>query len=110
MWLFSLQSGATPLHGAAMQGHVPVIALLLATPDVDPLSLCVRVAEAGANRDIGLPACPPSHLPAYPTQRGETPLEWAEAFGRDAAAVALQADPRVAATLAADNNDDVEEA
>ena len=34
--LCPLQWGSTPLHAAAGSGHAPVVALLLATPGVDP--------------------------------------------------------------------------
>ena len=88
-----LQAGVTPLHVAAECDHAPVVALLLATPGVDPLALYVRGTQ---RRLCGLLffQCP-SLLPQF----GRTPLDLAQSKG--AAAALLRADPRVAAALAA---------
>ena len=51
-----MQHGRTPLHEAAVEGHAPVVALLLATPGVDPLAMN-RVRAAGALRRPKGPAC-----------------------------------------------------
>ena len=88
-----LQSGWTPLHVAAWYGHAPVVALLLATPGVDPLAKDILVRGAQRRLRGRLPAPRPSPL----LQTGWTPLEWAQGYGRDAAAAVLRADPRVAA-------------
>ena len=51
-----LQRGQTPLHWAAFYGRAPVVALLLATPGVDPT---LKDKVRGAQRWLrGLPACP----------------------------------------------------
>ena len=51
-----LQYGNTPLHAAAMNGSAPVVALLLATPGVDPLA---KTRVRGTQRWLrGPPACP----------------------------------------------------
>ena len=50
-----MQHGRTPLHEAAVEGHAPVVALLLATPGVDPLAMN-RVR--GALRRPKGPVCP----------------------------------------------------
>ena len=55
-----LQSDMTPLHAAAANGHAPVVALLLATPGVDPLH---KNKVRGAQK----PACLHTCLPAFPT-------------------------------------------
>ena len=52
-----LQRGQTPLHRAAINGHAPVVALLLATPGVDSLARVGEVRGAQRRR-IGPPACP----------------------------------------------------
>ena len=50
-----LQDGLTPLHMAAIEGHVPVVALLLASPGVNPLA---KDVVRGAQRRLrALPAC-----------------------------------------------------
>ena len=52
-----LQGGDTPLHWAAYYGHAPVVALLLATPGVDPLAK-TRVRDAQWR--LRGPACLPA--------------------------------------------------
>ena len=92
------QNGATPLHFASSYGHAPVVALLLATPGVDPLTLCVSdVALLGTLSTLQsiLSVCP---------QAGMSPLSLAQKTRRSsqrAAVIALlEADPRVAAAQA----------
>ena len=54
-----LKLGMTPLHVAAAYGHTPVVALLLATQGVDPLT---KDRVSGAQRSAQGPACLP-HTP-----------------------------------------------
>ena len=55
-----LQGGVTPLHAAAFNDHTPVVALLLATPGVNPLA----VNEVIENRCMLIG--PPAHVPMLP--------------------------------------------
>ena len=90
----------TPLHAAAYRGYTSAVALLLATPGVDPLA---KTAVRGAQRWLrGLPAVLSAPRPSPLLQEDETPLDWAKSAEEDAAAAAalLRADPRVAAALA----------
>ena len=89
------QFGWTPLHGAASNGHAPIVALLLATPGVDPLAFCVRFAHTHAS------AAPAQTRPFPMSQYVETPLDVAQQRGHEAAARLLMKDPRVAAALEA---------
>ena len=57
-----LQYGVTPLHVAAMYGHAPVVALLLATPGVHPLAETKTVR--GAQRRLRDPPAFPTPLPS----------------------------------------------
>ena len=51
----------TPLHGAAYYGHPPVVALLLATPGVDPLD----TAGVGVTGHAGgMPSALFCHVPS----------------------------------------------
>ena len=94
-----LQDGVTPLHAAAINGRAQVVALLLATPGVDP-TLKDKVRDS-QRRLCGPPAYLPAPRPSPLVQRGLTPLVMARGQGRDAAVALLEADPRVAAALAA---------
>ena len=89
-----LQYGCTPLRAAAIGGSAPVVALLLATPGVDPLA---KDEVRGAQRWL-VARLPHSSLLL---QAGHTPLDWAQSGGQAATAALLRADPRVAAALAA---------
>ena len=51
-----LQGDDTPLHMACGNDHAPVIALLLATPGVDPLAKDVVSLRGTQDRLSGLPA------------------------------------------------------
>ena len=93
-----LQYGWTALHMAAMRDRAPVVALLLATPGVDPLAKSKGVRDT-QRRLRGLPVPRPS--PLLQPADGETPLDWARRYGKPAAAALLRVDPRVAAALAA---------
>ena len=78
-------------------GHAPVVALLLATPGVDPLARnIVSGAEAAQGR-----ACLPAPRPSPLLQEGSSPLDYAQILGHASSAALLRADPRVAAALAA---------
>ena len=44
-----------------------------------------------------MPACLPAPRPSPLLQGGMTPLDWAQRYGKVAAAALLEADPRVAA-------------
>ena len=59
------QSSETPLHVAAYYGYVPVIALLLATPGVDPLARDSMVWKCAEACEL---AC--QHTPALPCSSG----------------------------------------
>ena len=50
---------------------------------------------------MALAAHQPATCPSRLLQSGKTPLDWAQIHGKDAAATLLEADPRVAAALAA---------
>ena len=82
---------------AANSGHASVVALLLATPGVDPT---LKDQARGVQRRLrGLTSPHPSPL----VQGGLTPLDRVQYMGMGAGAVAalLRADSRVAPTLAA---------
>ena len=50
-----LQADYTPLHGAAADGHAPIVALLLATPGVPPLARTqVRTGKRGGGGGVSL--------------------------------------------------------
>lgn len=49
-----VQYGATPLHVAAGCGHTAIVALLLATPGVDPLARDTQVGGSGTLLSVGL--------------------------------------------------------
>ena len=85
-----LQEGWLPLHAAAARGRVSVIALLLATPGVDPLAVWVRITQELIRARL------PAPCPFLLMQSGMTPLDIAKIYGETAAAALLQADPRVA--------------
>ena len=92
-----LQDAWTPLHVAAACGRKHIIALLLATPEVDP-TLRTRVSAQRRLRASQPVPRPP--LPLRPTgtlwQHGHTPLELALNNEKAAAVALLRADPRVA--------------
>ena len=89
-----LQGGWTPLHWAATYGHAPVVALLLATPGVDPLARTTRASKLSG-------VCPPVAPRGRMKDDWETPLDCALRNRETDTAALLQADPRVAAALAA---------
>ena len=92
-----LQNDATVLHMAAANDLCPVVALLLATPGVDPVQRTrVSYWRSGA---IGLSGY--SYFHAHVCQMGDTPLDYARMYGGFTTAALLQADPRVAAALEA---------
>ena len=94
-----MQWNETPLHIAAGMGHAPMVALLLATPGVDPLAIDSLVR--GTQRAFHWGFCPSAHALPSVLQSGVTPLEKARRRKHAAAAAVLEADPRVAAALAA---------
>ena len=84
------------MHAAGNMGHCPVVALLLATPGVDPLH------KDKARGTCIMPACVLPCTCAFPiVQRGMDALFWAQVNRKFAAAALIEADPRVAAELAA---------
>ena len=86
------QVGVTPLHTAAYNGHILIVALLLATPGVDP-NARDRMVMSWPTLLIHQSVDP---LPPL-LQGGATPLSYAQHHGRIDAAALLRADPRVSA-------------
>ena len=82
------------MHAAAVNGSVPIVALLLAIPGVNPLA---QDRVRGAQNCSGARACLPTPRPSPLLQWGDTPLDDARSYDNDAAAALLLADPRVTA-------------
>ena len=82
-----------------LDSSTAVVALLLATPGVDPLSK--RIPVSGLQKRLRGSTRLPGPRPFPLLQGGKTPLGYAQSRGMDAAAALLRADPRVAAALAA---------
>ena len=94
-----MQNGETPLHLAALLGHTPIVALLLATPGVNPLA--VDKGRRGCGAGPGAPRACFMPVSSFSASGGSTPLDNAENEGHATTAAMMRADPRVAAALAA---------
>lgn len=94
-----LQAGHTPLLLAAFYGRTAVVALLLATPGVDPLA---KAEARGAERLVGVAVRAPCPCPPYsPLQEwDETALDAVHRGGHKDSIALFEADPRVVATIA----------
>lgn len=94
-----LQSGWAPLHAAAAIGHAPVVALLLATPGVDPLLKTGMVRGACSGGRLTTLSPTPTLATLYTLQQGRTALDMARRWKHGDAVALLEADSRVAAAL-----------
>ena len=83
-----------------MLGHAPVVSLLLETPGVDPLAVHVRDLW-DLSHAIKFPG--PTQLFFGCMQAGKTPLDRARANRHTAVVMLLEADPRMASALVAEN-------
>ena len=100
--------GGTPLHRAALRGRTAVVALLLATPGVDPLALTTAVKvihDPEASQCIVTPPRVPRAAGSPVQGCCRTPLDFAEQDAQTsasevkAALALLRADPRVARSI-----------